>query len=356
MKRLSIKIMSKLTIISFLFIVLWMASAFAEDKTYNLSFTTIYMDKHPTVQNAFFPWMKDVEKLSNGRIKMTYFNPNTLCPAQDNYDSTVNGVVDISGQYCGQNPGKFPLNEAMELPMIVPGSEAGSLLTWALYNEFPDWQNEYKDIKILWQWASATYQLHTKTKLVKKVEDLKGMKIIGWSPKLLDMLKALGASPLQISPTDTYLALERGMADGVLCPLAPVRSYKISDAVKYHTIIDINVGPFWAGINKQVWDELPADLQKIMVDTTGAKLARESGKSLDEGAMIDAQWMKSLGHTFYVVPEDEKVLWFSKLQNMHENWVIKMEEKGYKNARAILNEAVKLGKEYGKTTGRGFTE
>ncbi|HUT43207.1 MAG TPA: hypothetical protein VMW95_02630, partial [Desulfobacterales bacterium] len=169
MSKTEKKTMVKITMVGLLFIIFCVPTVFAKSKTYKLSFTTIYMDKHPTVQNAFLPWTKEVEALSKGRIKLTYFNPNTLCPAINNYDSTVNGVVDISGQYCGRNPGKFPLNESMELPMIVPSAEAGSLVTWALYNQFPDWQNEYKDIKILWQWSSATYQIHTTKRLVKNV-------------------------------------------------------------------------------------------------------------------------------------------------------------------------------------------
>lgn len=334
----------------------WLQTSVAADKVYDLSLTTEYMDKHPTVKNAFFPWIKEVGELSGGGLKVTYFNPNTLAPTKDAYDSTVSGMIDIGSNYCGRNPGKFPLNTVMELPMIVPGAEAGSLVTWELFNKFPEWQAEYKDVKMLWQWASATYQLHTTKKLVRTLDDLEGMKIIGWTPTQMDIIKSLGANPLQIAPTDTYLALQRGMADGVMCPLAPVRSFKISDATKYHTVTDVNTGPFWAGVNKDVWNDLPEDFRKILVESTGTKMARASGKTLDEGAAADAAWMKSEGHQFYVLPEKEKVKWFARLQGMHEKWVEKMEGKGYKNARSILNEAIKLGKEYAKTTGRGFVE
>ncbi|MBW1708615.1 MAG: TRAP transporter substrate-binding protein [Deltaproteobacteria bacterium] len=332
------------------------ALAASKQKNYELSFTSNYMDKHPTVRNAFIPWAKEVENLSQGRLKITYFNPNTLAPAKDAYDSTLNGVLDIGACYCGFNPGKFPVSDVMELPLIVPGAEAGSLVTWDLYNKFPEWQAQYKDVKMLWQWSSATYQIHTTKKLIQKPSDLKGLKIIGWSPILLEILKALGANPMHISPTDTYLALQRGMADGVVCPLAPVRSYKISDATKYHTIIDLNVGPFWAGINKDLWNDLPADLKKILDETTGVKMARASGKTLDDGAAEDAQWMKSKGHKFYVVPEQDKKEWYAKIEYMHQDWVKKMEAKGCKNAQAILDEAVRLGKEYAKTTGRGYVD
>ena len=182
------------------------------------------------------------------------------------------------------------------------------------------------------------------------------MKIIGWSPKLLEIVRALGANAMQIPPTDTYLALQRGMADGVICPLAPVRSYKISDATKYHTIIDINVGPFWAAINAEQWKALPPDLKKILSDTTGAEMARACGKSLDDGAIEDSKWMKAQGHTFYLLPENERNRWFENLRYMHEAWIKKMEEKGFKDADLIVAEARKLGAEYAKTTGRGYQE
>ena len=246
------------------------------------------------------------------------------------------------------------MNEVMELPMIVPSSEAGSLVTWALYNRFPEWRAEYKDVKILWQWASATYQLHTTKRQVRTLDDMKGLKIIGWSPLLLQMVRALGANALQISPTDTYLALQRGMADGVICPLAPVRSYKISDAAKYHTIVDLSVGPFWAGMNADIWKSLPPDLQKIIEETTGVELARESGKTLDQGAAEDSKWLKAQGHTFYVLPDSEKAKWLEKLDYLPKEWVKKMQGKGYQNAEEIFETAVKLGREYSKTTGRGY--
>jgi TRAP-type C4-dicarboxylate transport system substrate-binding protein len=329
-------------------------SVSASDKVYNLNFTTAYMDKHPTVQNGFIPWMKEVERLSNGRLKITYFNPNTLAPVNETYNATVSGMIDIGSGFPSQTPGKFPLADAISLPMIAPGAEAGSLLIWDIYQKFPSWQAEYKDVKLLWQWASATFQLHTRPKLVRSIADMKGLRIIGWSPDALEMIKSFGANPLQIGPTDTYLALQRGMADGVMCPLAPVRSYKISDATKYHTIIDISIGAFWAGMNKELWNEMPADLQQIFIDTTGGKLARVCGQTLDAGAKADAEWLKSQGHEFYLVSDSEKEEWFSCIKHMHEKWVKEKEADGLKSARAILDEAVRLGKEYAKITGRGF--
>ena len=331
--------------------------AYAGGKKIQMNFASVYMNRHNTVVNGFKPWMKEIEKKTSGKVKMNYFDPNTLCPLKENWDSTVSGAVDFGTNYCPFNPGKFVLAEAMEMPLIVPSAEAGSLVTWELYKKYPKWRAQFKNAKLLWQWTSATYQIHTKGKMIRTLEDLKGMKIIGWSPRLIQMIKLLGGSPIDITATDTYLAIERGMADGVLCPLAPIRSYKISDTAKYHTIIDMNVGPFWAAMNTSLWESLTPDIQKVYKETTGEKMARICGKTLDEGAVADSQWLKKQGnHKFYVVPDKEKERWFKAVTPLHEAWIKKAEGRGYKNARVILEDAVRLGKKYAKTTGRGYQE
>lgn len=331
-----------------------LSSATAGEKKYNLSFTSAYFDKHPTVKNGWIPWTKQLADMSKGRLTIEYFNPNTLCPSKDNFDATVDGILDIGANYNGLNPGKFPVSEVMELPLIVPSAEAGAMVVWDLYNKYPAWRNEYKGVEILWQWTSATYQLHTTKKLVKNLDDLKGMKILCWSPKLISIMKMLGANPIQVQPPDSYLALQRGMAEGVLCPLAPVRSFKITDAAKYHTIVDLLVGPFWAGANLDVWGSLPDDLKKMLKDTTGQKLAVISGKTLDAGAIEDSDWMKSQGHEFYRLPDEERARWAQKVMPLREKWVKEMEAKGVKNAAQILEDAVSLGEKYSKVTGRGY--
>lgn len=329
-------------------------SVAAEKKELNM--THIYVDRHPTVINAFKPWIKEIQEKTDGKVDIKYFNPGSLVPRGDEFDSTVSGAVDIGGYECARNPGKFPLNDAIYMPGIVPSAEAGSLVVWDLYNKFPEWRAEFKEIKLLWQWVSATFQVNTTKKLVRTLDDLKGMKIIGWNPLSLKILKHLGANPIQLHPLDTYLALERGMADGVLAPIAPLRSFKISDAAKYTTVVDLFVAAFWEGMNRDLWNSLSPEIQKVFMDTTGRKMARASGISLDEGAARDAEWLKERGHTFYVPPPDELQRFKDALKPIHENWVNDMEKKGYKMARQVLDEAIRLGKEYAKTTGRGYKE
>jgi TRAP-type C4-dicarboxylate transport system substrate-binding protein len=326
------------------------------DETVELNFVGAYVDAHPTSVNAFKPWIEEVNEYSNGQLKIHFYAINTLCPESETFDAIVSGFVNIGSNYCGNTPGKFPYAEVLEMPLLVKSAESGSLVMMELFEMYPEIQNEFCEVELLWMWTSATYNLHTTNKEVRTLEDLQGMRIIGWSPNVLEILKHLGANPIEISALDTYMALERGMADGVLCPLAPVRSFKISDVAKHHTVVDLLVGPFFSVINKETYDSLPENLKNIINETTGMEMARRCGVSLDQGAIEDSKWMKGEGHTFYVLPNDERERWIEAVSPMWDDWVETMEKNGFPKARAILESAIELGEKYDEITGRGYVE
>lgn len=326
------------------------------EKPIELNFVAAYVDAHPVTINAFKPWIEKVGELSEGQLILHHYAPNTLCPEKETFDSVVGGFVDIGSSNCAFTPGKFNLTSVMALPLLVKSAESGALVMMELLELYPEIKQEYSEAQLLWMWTSATYNLHTTNKEVRTLEDLKGMRIIGWSPNELQMIRLLGANPLEIPPVDTYMALERGMADGVLCPLAPVRSFKITDVAKYHTIVDLNVSPFFSVMNKEKYDSLPSHLRKVLDDTTGVEMARACGLALDQGAVNDSKWMMENGHTFYVVPDDERERWIQAVKPMMDKWVEAMEKNGTKNAREILESAIELGKKYDEITGRGFVQ
>jgi len=338
-------------------VAIWPQGAFSkQQKVYVLKYASEYAGKHPTVINGILPWIERVKKRSNGRLIIQFFEPNALCPARKVYDALVAGAVDMTGSPCHWVHGKFPLNTAIQLPLVFKGAEAASLTVWDLYNKFPEWRKEFREVKILWQWASATFEVHTTKKLIRTLEDLKGMKVISINPQIRDIIIALGANPIEMPPHDAYLALERGMAEGMFLPLAPCKSFKITDVAKYHTIASLMCDSFYAAINKKKWDSLPPDLQKILLEEGGRKMAQICGKTLDEGSIRDAEWMKKHGHKFYVLPPAEKARWRKRVEGLHEKWVRKMEAKGYKRAREIRNEMLRLAEKYNAITEGGYRE
>jgi len=144
------------------------------------------------------------------------------------------------------------------------------------------------------------------------------------------------------------------MADGVLCPLAPIISFKISDAVKYTTVCDLFLNGFWGAIGKDTWKSLSPKAQEAFKKTTGEVMAKQCGLTLDEGAVRDSEKLSAKGHTFYVLPDQERKAWLEATRPLQDKWVLEMTGKGYKNARALMEDAFKLSEKYSPITGRGF--
>lgn len=323
-------------------------TVWSAEKKHTINFSNTYVPKHPSVANGVMPWIDEVKKKSDGRLKIQYFGPNTLCPAKDQLPLLKRGVVDMAYYNHDGNVGAFPLAGVISLPFIFESAEAASLAAWELYKQYPEWQDEYKEMKALWHHTSAVMELSTIKKPVHTLEDLKGMRIICWTPLTRDYVKALGGEPLDISYLDTYLALQRGMADGVLAPLAPLLGLKIMEVTKHNTLMHLFINPFWGGMNLDKWAGLPVDLQKILSDMTGSNLARIFGKALDDGDGKAIQWGKEHGHTFYTLPPKELERWRSKVQFFTDNWLKDMEAKGYTNAKEILETAKELGVKFQK--------
>lgn len=330
-------------------------SAIAAQKTM-IKLTGDYPDKHPTVKNGWIPWFEEMKNKSDGSLIFKYFNPNTLAPVKDNFNSVVLGVVDLGVSATWYQSGKFPYTDITALPLLFNGAEAGSLTVQTLYEKFPEWRESYKEVKMLWQWMSASIQIHTTEKMIRTLDDLKGMKIIVWGATANRIISDLGANPIDFIPADTYLALERGMADGVACPIAPMRAFKISDAAKKHTIVDLYNDSFWGGMNWKKWDKLSEEQKKLLEENTGMKMAEISGKTLDEGAIADAKWMKSQGHEFYVLPKEEKAKWRASLKGLHQETIKKLEDLGLQNVQTIYDETMKLAEKYSNETEGGYKE
>jgi TRAP-type transport system periplasmic protein len=313
-----------------------------------LNFVSDYPERHPGVVGAFKPWIKEVEEKSGNRVKFTFFTPNALVPQKDGYDSTVSGMVDVLTGFPPNTPGKFPLCSVTELPFVATGSVATARVIWELNKKYPEWRKQFEETKLLWHWSGDISQLHTTKKLVKTVNDIKGMKIIGITPSAIERIKLLGGNPVEMSIMDIFMALERGMADGVILPFAAVRSIKVSDVAKYHTILNMDTAAFYAVMNKNKFNGLPTDIQKIFEETTGEKMGMMTSKAIQETSAADRQWMKDNGHTIYELPETERAKMAAILKPINEKWVKDMEAKGYKNARQIMDDTLRWGKEFSK--------
>jgi TRAP-type C4-dicarboxylate transport system substrate-binding protein len=95
----------------------------AEAKSVELSFAGTFPPKASPYRKAFLPWSKEVEKRTNGKVKVKFYFTQTLAKDKDQYDAVVDGIADMGWMAHSMKPGRFPLISVMELP---PSNKKGT--------------------------------------------------------------------------------------------------------------------------------------------------------------------------------------------------------------------------------------
>ena len=230
-----------------------------------LNFNLFIHAKHDRFVLCHKPWMEKLAKQSNGKIKITPYYSNSLTPMPEKFNSTVDGIADISEGLVFVNPGRFPMSEMLMLPELgLDTAERAGKAWWHLYKTMPAMQKEYKGVKMLFLHASPKMMLATKNKEIKTVEDMKGLKV--WAPGRTPAktAKALGMTPVGLAPGEVYLALDKGVIDACWADFEILVARRFYEVTKYQiTNLYMNHTPFYVIMNQGVYDGLPKDIKKV---------------------------------------------------------------------------------------------
>ncbi len=168
--KVRIYIMKKFTVLAIaLALALSSFVTVSEAKTWNLRFTGSDFEGHPSVANGLLPWLKEIEKTTNGQVKIRYFNPNTICPVNEIVSSIENGAIDLGAIDHARNTGKFPLHDVFVLPLLTGNSTAQGITAWRMFAKTPALQKEMAKVKVLGYWGGGSMQIMTKNKAVLKL-------------------------------------------------------------------------------------------------------------------------------------------------------------------------------------------
>ncbi|MBW2610126.1 MAG: TRAP transporter substrate-binding protein [Deltaproteobacteria bacterium] len=215
---------------------------------------------------AAVDWAKAVEKRTNGAVQITTFPGQTLLKANKTYAGVVKGLSDIGFSLFAYTRGRFPVMEAVDLPMGYPDGKVATKVAYEFAKAFNP--KELQDVKVLLLHAHGPGLLHTK-KPVRTMGDLKGMKIrcTGLAAKVV---KTLGGVPVAMPQPATYEALQKGVVEGTFGPMEVLKTWRQAEVVKYTTKC-YSVGyttTFFIIMNLDKWKALPADVQKVFEEVS----------------------------------------------------------------------------------------
>ena len=297
------------------------------------------------------PWMEKVEKESGGRIKFEGYPAMQLggTPVQL-YDQAKDGVVDIVWTLPGNTAGRFPRIEVFELPFIMNNAEATSKAYWEYVQTVA--KDEFKDVQALALHVHGPGMFHTKNKLIKKPDDLRGMKLRGPTRQITKMLGYLGATPVGMPLPAIPDALSKGTIDGCAIPWEVVPSVKVHELTKFHSEFDPAGGALYTttfvmAMNKAKYNSLAPDLKKIIDNNSGMDTSAWLGKVQQGNDVPGRKSAVERKNTIYTIPAADAQEFKRKARLVEVEWVEDMNKRGF-DGKKLLETARALIDKHGK--------
>lgn len=298
----------------------------------SLNYSNFFPAPHPHSLLAE-QWCREIEKRTNGRVKIAYFPGGTLTPAAQIYDGVVKGISDIGFSCFSYTRGKFPLTEVIDLPIGVKDGIIATHLINEYYKKFKP--KEIDEMKVMYLHAHGPGMLHTRNKPVYKLEDLKGMKIraTGLSSKIVT---ALGGTPVGTTQSETYDVLRTGVVDGAFSPFEALQGFKWGEVIKFSTVAygsGYSTGMFIA-MNKNKWNSLPPDIQKVFNEVNEEWIEKQ-GRVWVEIENKGIEFTKNKGNQIIYLSKEEDARWAAAVKPIQDDYLKSTKAKSLPGEEAL---------------------
>ncbi len=234
----------------------------ARSQTIVLKAVTAFPKTH--LNNDPVPAFVDaVNRRAHGRLRIDWLGGPEVSASFDQVHAIKAGTIDMDLYY----PWAY-------MKSVMPEAEAQGL------SELAAWEERKSGLFELWseifeKRVNAKYlgRLHSNVtfnvfcnKKVEKVADFKGLKI-RVMPLYIPFMKALGASPVTMPPTDIYTGMERGVVDGFMWPRVGMISWGLQEVTKFLVLPGVFQMEPATMINLDRWKKIPKDLQDLLLET-----------------------------------------------------------------------------------------
>ena len=211
-------------------------------------------------------YMEEVNRRAKGKVVINFKGAREVVPTFDQPEALVRGVFDVWYGALNYWAGVVKPGYVTELsPLEPPDGGPGNAL-----HDFMVKMYEKQGVRYLGAFSgdrnTGNHFMSTQ-KEVSSPADLKGMKI-RVPPLTRFFVKAVGAEPVTLPPSEVYLALERGTVEGFTWPyydgFTNFGWHKVTKFLIGHPLYRDGIG---IAVNLKKWNSLSKDVQQAMLDS-----------------------------------------------------------------------------------------
>ena len=169
-----------------------------------LSMSAWVPPSHMLVKDGMVPWMKEVERVTDGRVKVKLL-PKPVTNPINHFDAVRDGLADVAFVSHAYTPARFQLVRVGVLPFSGDNAEVNSVALWRIYSKHFLKQDEHKGVKLLTIYTHGPGIFWNAKKPIKTIDDFAGLKIRvgGTQADMLNSTCALAGSGATPSPSPT---------------------------------------------------------------------------------------------------------------------------------------------------------
>ena len=284
-------------------------------------------------------WCREVEKRTDGQVKVDYFPGQTLTKAKQCYDGAVEGLSDLGFSVLAYTRGRFPVMSAVDLPLGYSSGKVATEIVNRVNKQFKP--KEFDDVQVMYLHAHGPGLVHTKDKAVRKMEDMKGLKFRAHGTSAL-VVEALGGTPVPKPMPETYEMLQKGVVDGAVYPFEANKGWKLGEVTRYASAAfgAAYTTSFFVVMNKDKWNSMPADVQKT-IEKINVEWADKHGDAWDVSDMVGIKYFLNQGGEIIGFDAKEQDRWKKAVAPIVDDYVANAKKKGIANAQEIVDFIIK---------------
>ncbi|MDR1932233.1 MAG: TRAP transporter substrate-binding protein [Spirochaetales bacterium] len=221
---------------------------------------------------AFFYFEELVEKNSRGKLSVDVKHSGYLGSHRDYMEQMRMGSLQAAEVNVAVLSAFDPKFMAFDLPYISKSvSHLQGVLDGGMGKLFADSLEAAVGVKILGWMIRSPRNMYISTRPVVSANDFEGMRVrIMESPVMTRTFTLLGAVPVPLSANERYMALQTKVVDAAENSTSLVIAQKEYEVTKYLSRTEHFISPNIIAFDSKFFNNLPADLQKILVEAGDA--------------------------------------------------------------------------------------
>jgi tripartite ATP-independent transporter DctP family solute receptor len=248
-------------------------------------------EDYPTVQALMF-MARLVEEGTAGRHRIRVFHSRQLGEEKDTIEQTRVGAIDLNRTNVAPIGSLIPAANVLALPFLFRSFDhLHKVLDHAIGDEILASSQRHGFVSLTF-YDSGSRSIYNSVRPIRTLADMKGLRIrVQQSEVMVEMIKALGAEPVELPYGQVSTGLSTRLIDGAennWPSYVTTNHYKLAP---YYTLTEHTMGPEVLVVSPRAWESLSAEDQNIFRDAARKSSAymRELWHGLEERSRQQAR-------------------------------------------------------------------